>query len=44
MKASKYIMAVVVSVMLTGCGIYKKYEMPVENRYVNELAQAEQQT
>lgn len=43
MKASKYIMAVVVSVMLTGCGIYKKYEMPVENRYVNELAQAEQQ-
>lgn len=44
MKASKYIMAVVVSVMLTGCGIYKKYEMPVENRYVNELAQAGQQT
>lgn len=44
MKASKYIIVAVVSVMLTGCGIYKKYEMPVENRYVNELAQAEQQT
>lgn len=37
-------MVAAVSVMLTGCGIYKKYEMPVENRYVNELAQAEQQT
>lgn len=44
MKASKYIIVAVASVMLTGCGIYKKYEMPVENRYVNELAQAEQQT
>ncbi len=44
MKASKYIIVAVVSVMLTSCGIYKKYEMPVENRYVNELAQAEQQT
>lgn len=44
MKASKYIIVAVVSVMLTGCGIYKKYEMPVENRYVNELAQAGQQT
>lgn len=44
MKASKYIIVSVVSVMLTSCGIYKKYEMPVENRYVNELAQAEHQT
>lgn len=44
MKASKYIIVAVASVMLTSCGIYKKYEMPVENRYVNELAQAEQQT
>lgn len=44
MKASKYIIVAVVSVMLTSCGIYKKYEMPVENRYVNELAQAGQQT
>lgn len=44
MKASKYIIVAVASVMLTGCGIYKKYEMPVENRYVNELAQAGQQT
>ncbi len=44
MKASKYIIVAVASVMLTSCGIYKKYEMPVENRYVNELAQAGQQT
>ena len=26
--------------LLSGCGIYKKYEMPIENKYVNEYAQS----
>lgn len=41
MKAFRYILISAFAVMMTGCGIYKKYEMPIENAYVNQLAEAE---
>lgn len=40
MKLSRYIAVAVLSLLMTSCGIYKKYEMPIENSYVNQYAQA----
>lgn len=40
MKAIRYIIPVLMTVMLSGCGIYKKYEMPIENRYMNSYAES----
>lgn len=44
MKSTRYILIAVLLPLLGSCGIYKKYEMPIENRYVNELAQSEAET
>lgn len=44
MKVTRYIAVGLLAVTMTSCGIYKKYEMPIENRYVNELAQSVAQT
>lgn len=40
MKLSRYIAVAVLSLLMTSCGIYKKYEMPIENSYVNQYAEA----
>lgn len=43
MKLTRYMIAGVLALMMTSCGLYKKYEMPIDNSYVNQLAQAEAQ-
>lgn len=40
MKLSKYIAVAALSLAMTSCGIYKKYEMPIENSYMNQYAEA----
>lgn len=40
MKSIRYIVPVLLCTMLTSCGIYKKYEMPIENRYMNSYAES----
>ncbi len=40
MKLSKYIAVAALSLAMTSCGIYKKYEMPIENSYMNRYAEA----
>lgn len=41
MKLARYVIVAVLAGVLSSCGIYKKYEMPIENTYVNRLAEAE---
>lgn len=40
MKSLRYIGCFMIAVMLSGCGIYKKYELPIENQYVNRYAES----
>lgn len=40
MKFTKYIFVAVLSLIMTSCGIYKKYEMPIDNSYMNRYAEA----
>lgn len=40
MKVTKYIAVAVLSLLMTSCGIYKKYEMPIDNPYMNRYAEA----
>lgn len=44
MKAIRYILIAVAVSSLTSCGIYKKYELPTDNAYVNEYAKSVAQT
>lgn len=41
MKSTKYLLIATLLLGLSSCGIYKKYEMPIENQYVNRLAESE---
>lgn len=40
MKFFRYAAVAVMAVTLSSCGIYKKYEMPIDNHYVNRYAES----
>lgn len=40
MKNIKYILICIVTLSLTSCHLYKKYELPVDNSYVNTYAES----
>lgn len=44
MKLTRYVIAGVLALTLSSCNIYKKYELPIENKYVNEYAYSQAQT
>lgn len=39
-KTIRYAAAIALAVTMSSCNLYKKYEMPVENPYVNEFAKS----
>lgn len=41
MKPIRIILTAVLAISMTSCGLYKKYEMPIENPYVNRYAESE---